>query len=157
MKHLGVIQTAACAALVLAAFSQQVARGDEWNDRTIVTFSNTVQVPGTILPAGTYVFKVLESPGNRYVVQISNERESHLFATLIAIPDSYMTREARRDDPLSPTEETTLITFYEAPAGQPEPIKEWIYPGDNYGRRFVYSKAEAELIAKTAHENVSTQ
>jgi hypothetical protein len=63
MKHLRVIQTAACAALVLAAFFQQVAWADEWNDRTVVTFSNTVQVPGTILPAGTYVFKVLESSG----------------------------------------------------------------------------------------------
>jgi hypothetical protein len=116
-----------------------------------------VQVPGTILPAGTYVFKVLESSGNRYVAQISNERESHVLATLIAIPDSYMTPQAWRDDPLSPTEETTLMTFYEAPIGQPEPIKEWIYPGDNYGRRFVYSKVEAELIAKTTHQNVPGQ
>jgi hypothetical protein len=103
------------------------------------------------------VFKVIESSGNRYVVQISNERESHVFATLIAIPDSYMTPGARRDDPLAPTEETTLITFYEAPMGQPEPIKEWIYPGDNYGRRFIYSKAEADSIAKAGHEKVPAQ
>jgi LPXTG-motif cell wall-anchored protein len=103
------------------------------------------------------VFKVLESNANRFTVQISNEREDHVFATLIAIPDYYGTARARREDPLSPTEDKTLITFYEAPSGQPLPIKEWFYPGQSYGREFVYSKHEAALIAAAGKETVPSE
>jgi hypothetical protein len=142
MKHLGLIPAAACAALVLAAFAPHSARADEWNDRTTVSFSNTVQVPGATLPAGTYVFKVLESSANRYIVEISNKREDHVFATLIATPDYYGTARARLEDPVTPTEDKTLITFYEAPSGQPEAVKEWFYPGQSFGLQFVYPKGE---------------
>lgn len=139
MKLLSLIPTAACAALLLAAFSPRAARADDWNDRTIVSFSNTVQVPGAILPAGTYVFEVLQSSADRFLVQISNQREDHVFATLIAVPDFYGTAHARREDPLAPTEDKTLITFSETPSGQPEAVKEWFYPGQSYGLEFVYS------------------
>jgi hypothetical protein len=140
MKHFSLIPTAACAALFLATLAPRSAQADEWNSRTIVSFSNPVQVPGATLPAGTYVFKVLESSANRDIVEVSNEREDHVFATLIAVPDYYGTAKARRDDPVAPTEDKTLITFYETSSGQPEAIKEWFYPGQAYGLEFVYSK-----------------
>ncbi len=151
MKCLGFFRTAACTALLFAALPPRAVRADDFNDRTIVKFSNTVRVPGTVLQAGAYVFKVLESSADRVVVQISDERESHVFATLIAIPDFYMTPQARRDDPQSPSFDETHMTFFEAGPGEPEAIKAWYYPSANMGREFVYSKAEKALIENTAH------
>jgi LPXTG-motif cell wall-anchored protein len=146
MKHLSIIQTAACAALFVAALSPRAVKADEWDKKTYLTFSGSVQVPGAVLPAGKYVFKLLESPADRYVVQIFNERENHIFATVLAIPDYKL------DPP-----DKTQISFYEAPAGQPEPIRAWFYPGDNYGREFVYNKHEAALIAQAGSQNVQTE
>jgi LPXTG-motif cell wall-anchored protein len=146
MKHLGFIKTAACAALLFGALSPRTVRADDWNKKTLMTFSDTVQVPGATLPAGTYVFKLAESNADRYIVQIFNERESHVFATVLAIPDFHLTPRDK-----------TLVIFYEAPAGQPQPIKAWFYPGDNIGRDFVYKKHEAALIAAAAKETVTSE
>jgi hypothetical protein len=145
MKQLGLIKIAACATLVLAAVSPRAVRADSWDRKTTISFSDKVQVPGTTLPAGKYVFKLWDSPADRYVVQIFNERQDHVFATLLTIP------EYRMNAP-----DKTVVSFYEAPAGQPQPIKAWFYPGDNNGREFVYSKAEADLIARAGHEVVPT-
>ena len=146
MKQLGLIKFAAGATLLLAALSPRAVRADSWDRKTTINFSDTVQIPGTTLPAGTYVFKLWDSQSDRYVVQIFNERQNHVFATLLTIP------EYRMNAP-----DKTVVSFYEAPAGQPQPIKAWFYPGDNNGREFVYSKAEADLIARAAHEKVSSE
>ena len=57
-------------------------------------------------------------------------------ATTIAIP-AYRTQVTDR----------TVITFYEAAAGQAEPIRNWYYPGDNFGQEFVYPKEHLRDIA----------
>jgi hypothetical protein len=143
MKHLGLIKTAACATLLLAAVSPRAARADNWDRKTTISFSDAVQIPGATLPAGKYIFKLWDSQSDRYVVQIFNERQNHVYATLLTIP------EYRQNPP-----DQTVISFYEAPAGQPQPIKAWFYPGDHNGREFIYSKAEANTIASVAHETV---
>lgn len=146
MKLLRVIQTAGCAALLFAALSPRTLRADDWNKKTLMTFSDAVQVPGATLPAGTYVFKLAESNADRYIVQIFNERENHIYATALAIADIHLTTSGK-----------TLVSFYEAPVGQPQPVKAWFYPGDNIGREFVYTKHEAALIAAVGKETVPSE
>jgi hypothetical protein len=34
------------------------AAADEWDEKTIFTFNGAVEIPGQVLSAGTYVFKV---------------------------------------------------------------------------------------------------
>jgi hypothetical protein len=63
------------------------AAADERDKKTIVTFSAPVEVPGKALPAGTYVFKLLDSTSNRNIVQIFDKDEKQLLATILAIPD----------------------------------------------------------------------
>ena len=128
----------ACAALLLAFFPVN-ANADEWNKRTIVTFSGPVEIPGKTLPAGTYVFKLLDSSSNRHVVQVFNEDETEILATILAIPDYR----------LKPTEKT-VITFAERATNMPEALRAWFYPGDNFGHEFVYPKAEAMELAEVA-------
>ena len=64
--------------VVLFALVAPAAMADDWNRKTTVTFSEPIEVPGVgqhILPAGTYVFKILDSQGERHIVQIFNARD----------------------------------------------------------------------------------
>src|SRR5437016_5685119 len=61
------------------------ANGDQWDKKTILTFTEPVELPGIVLPPGKYVFKLLDSLANRHVVQVFNESEDHIYATILAI------------------------------------------------------------------------
>ena len=123
------------AAAALAA-SLSVVRADTWDKKTTVSFSQPVEVPGAILQPGKYVMKLVDSQSDRHVVQFTNERQNHVYATAMAIP-AYRTQVTGH----------TVITFYEAAAGQAEPIRNWYYPGDNFGQEFVYPKEHLRDIA----------
>lgn len=129
--------------LVLICGTWSSARADEWNKKTVVTLSDSMQVPTMVLPAGTYVFKLAESPSNRNIVQVWSADESKLLTTFIAVPNYR----------LQPTGKT-IINFSERPSGEPEAIKEWFYPGDNFGQEFAYPKNEATKLAAANRENV---
>ena len=76
MDRFRLVVTIFCLSLVALAFLPS-AKADEWNKKTVVTFNEPVEVPGVgaqILPAGTYVFKLLDSPSDRHIVQIFNQR-----------------------------------------------------------------------------------
>ena len=105
------------------------AKADEWNKKTVVTFNVPVEVPGKVLPEGTYVFKLADSQSDREIVQIFTQDERELITTTLAIP--VYRRETTGD---------TVITFEERPSGSPEAVKRWFYPGDNYGFEFMYPK-----------------
>ncbi|MGI9071033.1 MAG: hypothetical protein ACR2JB_06850 [Bryobacteraceae bacterium] len=51
----------------------------------IVTFSSPVEIPGQVLEAGTYVFKLAHSESDRDLVQVFNKDETHLYGTFLAI------------------------------------------------------------------------
>jgi hypothetical protein len=119
------------------------ATADERNQKTVFTFTGPVEIPGRVLPAGTYVFKLFDSPANRHIVQVFSKDETHVFGTFLAIPDYRLHAS-----------EKTIITFSERPAGTPEAIKAWFYPGRNYGHEFVYPKNEAMALAQANHTPV---
>jgi hypothetical protein len=113
------------------------ANADQWNKKTYVTLSQSIEVPGAILPPGKYVFKLLDSQSNRHIVQILNDRENHVYSTSLAVPKERM-------EPVG----KTIITFYEVPGGGPEPVRAWFYPGDQIGQEFVYpAKRMAQIRA----------
>jgi hypothetical protein len=115
----------------------QRAAADDFDQKTVFTFSGPVEIPGQVLSAGTYVFKLADSSSDRNIVQVFNKDETHLYETFLAIPD-YRIKPAGK----------TIITFEERPAGSPEAVKAWFYPGENYGRDFVYPKPKATALAK---------
>lgn len=121
------------------------ARADEWNKKTILTVNEPIQVPNKVLPPGTYVMKLLDSPSNRHIVQIFDKNEQHLETTVLAIPNYR----------LEPTGKTQL-QFWETPPGQPKALRAWFYPGDNFGQEFAYPKSEAMQIAAETHQPVPT-
>jgi hypothetical protein len=135
-------------ALMGTTFSPS-AKADDWNRKTEITFSGPVEIPGVhltgwgVLPAGTYVFKILDSQSDRHIVQIFNKDETTIYATILAIPN-YRLRATDK----------TVITFSERPAGQPEALRAWFYPGRNWGEEFVYPKAKAIELAKATNTPV---
>jgi len=137
--------TVCCMALMGALLTPSV-RADAWNRKTVVTFSGPVEIPGVhlkgwgVLPAGTYVFKILDSQSDRHIVQIFSKDEKTVYATILAIPN-YRLRATDK----------TVITFRERPAGQPEALRAWFYPGRNWGEEFVYPKAKAVELARTTN------
>jgi LPXTG-motif cell wall-anchored protein len=131
------------AVAVLCATVLPSAQADTWNKKTIVTFSQDVEVPGKILPAGTYTFQLLDSNSDRHIVQIFNADGSQIIATILAINDYR----------LQPTGQT-VMKFSERPGDSPEALRAWFYPGKNWGDEFVYPKARAIEIAKITNTPV---
>src|SRR6202163_892244 len=125
------------------------ARADDWNRKTTITFSAPVEIPGVhlagwgVLPAGTYIFKILDSQSDRHIVQIFNQDETAVYATILAIPN-YRLRATDK----------TVMTFRERPAGEPEALRAWFYPGREWGEEFVYPKSRALILAKETHTAV---
>lgn len=131
MKRLRGAVVALCSMLLFVLFGATLApgaRADQWDKKTIVTFSDAVEIPGQVLPAGTYVFRLADSPSDRHIVQIWNGDENQLLATILTIPNT------RFEPP-----DRTLFQFDERPGSSPMAVKVWFYPGNNTGEEFVYS------------------
>jgi LPXTG-motif cell wall-anchored protein len=118
-------------------------RADELNKKTVMTFSQPIEIPGQILPAGTYTFKLLDSLSDRHIVQIFTADGTRLITTVLAI-NNYR---------LHPTGES-VVKFAERSGDNPEALKAWFYPGDNFGQEFVYPKPRAVQLAVAANEPV---
>ena len=114
-----------------------MAMADEWNQATKMTFSSSVEIPGKVLPAGTYWFKLLRDDPDRNIVQVWNSNRTELLSTILAIPDYRLHATGK-----------TVVKFEERPATQPEALEAWFYPGDNFGHEFVYPEARAKELAK---------
>jgi len=134
---------AVLALTLLSATLVPGARADEWNKKTVLTFSQPVEIPGQILPAGTYTFVLLDSPSDRHIVQIFNADGSQIITTVLAI-NNYR---------LKPTGDT-VVKFAERSGDNPEALKAWFYPGDNFGQEFVYPKQRAIELAVIVKEPV---
>jgi hypothetical protein len=134
--------TMLCGAMVAVTLAPTAA-ADESDKKTIVTFSAPVEIPGKALPAGTYVFKVLDTSATRNIVQVFDKDEKQLYATIMAVPDY------RLKPPDKP-----LIKFEERVSNAPEAIKAWFYPGDSNGWAFVYPHDRAVALAKRTKQGV---
>jgi len=119
------------------------ANADAWNKKTYVTISQSIEVPGAVLPPGKYVFKLLDSQSNRHIVQIMNAAENHVYTTNLAIAKERM----------EPADKT-ILTFYEMPGGGPEPVRSWFYPGDTIGQEFAYPRNRATEISQAVGQKV---
>jgi len=125
----------------LALFTAHVvpnARADQWDKKTILTINESIQVPNRLLPSGKYVFKLLNSPSDRHIVQMVNSEETESLTTILAIPNHQ----------LKLTDKSRFL-FWETPSGQPKAY---------VGNEFAYPKSTAVTIAaETRTEVPSTE
>jgi hypothetical protein len=132
-----------CGAALLAVCLAPAGHADEWTKLTYFTFSAPVDMPGVTLPAGTYRFELADPESSRRVVRVSAKDGSKVHGIFLSIANQK----------LEPANKP-LVMFKEAPAGAPEAVKAWWYPGETYGFEFVYPHDQAMKIARAAHESV---
>ena len=119
------------------------AAAGQWDKATKVTFSKPVEMPGFVLPAGTYLFRVVDVPSSRHVIQVFSPDEKHLYGTVLALPNIRLTPKSE-----------TVLEFAERPRGAPEAIRAWFHPGDTWGHEFVYPKVRAQQLAESTQSLV---
>jgi hypothetical protein len=129
--------------LGLALLSAPRAQADQWNKKTVITVNEPMRIPGLTLQPGKYVLKLADSSANRHIVQVFNEDESQILATILAIPN----------ERLEPTGDTVL-ELWETPKAAPRALRAWFYPGDNFGQEFSYPKDEATALTAEVHHEV---
>ena len=133
-----------CISLVCVMFSS-AALSQPWT-KASVTFTQPMEIPGAgaqVLPAGTYVFRLLDSLSDRHIVQVFSQDEAHIYATILAIANHRLQSTGQM-----------VMTFAEASAGSPPVVRAWFYPRDNWGQEFVYPKARAVELAKRSKQPV---
>ena len=140
MKIIKTVLAVLALTMFSAIFTSGV-RADGWDKKTVLTFSQPVEIPGQILPAGTYTFTISNSASDRHIVQIFNADGSQIIATVLAINNWR----------LQPTGDT-VIKFSERSGDNPEAVKAWFYPGDNFGQEFVYPREHLAEIAFVTRE-----
>lgn len=122
------------------------AQGGLPNQDTFFTFSQAVELPGTTLPAGTYLFALADGATNRHVVRVMSQDRKTLHATLLAIPN--YTLDKASDEP--------QVRFMEGPETGPQAVKVWFYPGRTTGHEFLYPRSQAMKLAARTGESVLT-
>lgn len=119
------------------------AHADECNELTYLTFSAPVALPGVTLPAGTYRFMHPDCATTVGVVRVSSQDGTHVYGTFQIIPEERTTPSVEPE-----------VVFGEMPAGSPEAIKAWFYPGETTGDEFVYPTNEAPTVAEAPAQEV---
>ena len=144
MKRVAVARNFAVVVFSIAlSLSLPGARADEGDEATEVTFSQPVQIPGQVLPAGTYWFVLPENIAQHEQVRIFNSKRTILYATLLTV-------NAQRVQP----SDKSAFNLTERGSGEPQAIVSWFYPGRLNGHEFRYSAQAKKELAKNKHVTV---
>lgn len=84
--HSRTVLATVCAIAFALSMTVVRAQADDWNKKTVLTVNRTIDVADTVLDPGQYVFRLLDASNDRHVVQIFNGDQSHIIATVLAVP-----------------------------------------------------------------------
>ena len=129
--------------IAFALFFELAAHADESDQATTITFSQAIQIPGQVLPAGTYLFKLASDDSDQNIVQIFNADRTVLYATL-------QTVATERQEPTA----DTVVALAEQGAGQPDVLLKWFYPGRETGNEFVYPRQKEKELAQDQQQTI---
>jgi hypothetical protein len=134
----------ALAFVVASMFTLPAARADEVDEASKITFSQAVQIPGQVLPAGTYWFVMGDINSNTNLVQIFSADHSIVYASILMIA-------TERPRP----SEKAAITFADRGPMEPEAIVSFFYHGRHSGHQFVYPKPEEQELARAKRQTIT--
>jgi hypothetical protein len=126
------------------------AYADVRDHSTQLTFSEPIQIPGRVLPAGSYLFRIANPDTGGNLVEVFNADGTVLYATV-------QTVSAQRPEPA----DETVVTLAEE-SGGPDVLLKWFYAGSLTGNEFLYSKQKEKELAQdtvqaiTVHEQTRT-
>jgi hypothetical protein len=145
MKRVTAIATATVLALLVALTLNVAAQQPDTRDRTIMTFSSAVELPGMRLEPGTYVFRIADT-ASRNVIQVLDQEEKNQLGQWLFVP-------AERPEVTG----DTVVTFRETSAASTPAVQFWYYPGEKIGKEFIYPKDQALRIAQRTGATVRTE
>jgi hypothetical protein len=145
MKRVTFIMTALVVAVLAVLTSRVAAQETNVQEVTYLTFSNTVEMPGVTLPAGTYMFRLADTP-SRNVVQVLDRDGKDIRGQWLFV-------QSERP----PVSGDTVIMFKENRAGATPAIQYWYFPGEKIGKEFIYPKEQAEKIAARTGQQDRTE
>src|SRR5438445_3300564 len=147
MKRFTSIAAAVFTAAFLTAATTASEQDSNINQRTFLTFSGPVQMPGVTLPAGKYVFRLADTALHN-VMQVFDGDEKRIIGQWFFIPKNRTTEEA------SAANGKPVVMFKELPEGFTPAIQYYFYPTDLTGKEFIYPKEQALKIAAATHQTV---
>jgi hypothetical protein len=147
MKRFTSIAAAVFTAAFLAAATTASAQDSNVDQRTFLTFSGPVQMPGVTLPAGKYVFKLAPTALHN-VMQVFDGEEKHIIGQWFFVPANRTNEEQSRANG------KPVVMFREMPEGMTPAVHFFFYPTDLTGKEFIYPKDQAVKIAAATHESV---
>lgn len=127
-----VLSTVAAFTLVVGLSAPRAEASTTHDNRTYFSFSQPVAIPGAVLPAGEYVFRLADPDSGRSIVQVLDRETGEVHGL-------FFTQQAERGS----IAEEPEVTLGEAPAGMTRSIHTWWYPGTTSGRSFLYTTGEA--------------
>ena len=147
MKRFTSLTAAVFTAAFLAAATSVSAQDSNVDQRTYLTFSGPVQMPGITLPAGKYVFKLAPTALHN-VMQVFDGEEKHIVGQWFFVPVE------RTNEEQSKADGKPVVMFREMPEGMTPAVHYFFYPTDLRGKEFIYPKDQALKIAAATHETV---
>ena len=145
MTRMMTIATAMAVTALVSLAPNVAAQQPDTRDKTIMTFSSPMELPGMRLDAGKYVFRVADT-ATRNVVQVLSEDEQKMLGQWLFVP-------AERPEVTG----DTVVTFRETNAASTPAVQFWYYPGEKIGKEFIYPKDQAQRIAARTGATVKTE
>jgi hypothetical protein len=145
MKRVKLIATALALTALAVLASGVAAQETNTSERTFLTFSSAVEMPGVTLQPGTYVFKLADTP-TRNVVQVWDRDEKNMIGHWLFV-------QAERPQVTG----DTVVMFKETREGTTPAVQYWYFPGEKIGKEFIYPKDQALRIAARTGVDVRSE
>ena len=145
MKCMLTIATVMAVTALATLAPNAAAQQPDTRDKTIMTFSSPIELPGLRLDAGKYVFRLADT-ASRNVIQVLSEDEQKVLGQWLFVSAE---RPEVTDD--------TVVTFRETNAAATPAVQFWYYPGEKIGKEFIYPKDQAQRIAARTGATVQTE
>lgn len=119
------------------------AKASEMDKEVRMTFSAPVQIPGKVLPAGTYVFRRWYMAGNPNAMLVMNADDQKPLGVVMYLPNSYENNAAPQWSAGGGDARANIhVSFGEPPANAPQPLSSWNYPGDPDNFKLAYPEGQ---------------
>ena len=110
-----------------------IARADEFDLRTEVTFQQPVQIPGMVLAPGTYIFTLVNPNDDRTDFMVINAQTNKTLEMVSGVPVSHKGK---------PVDVAEFVLVKGDKPGAPEKLQAWFYPDHDSGIEPVYPKGK---------------
>ena len=145
MKRVKLLATALALAVLAVLAGGAAAQETNVSERTFLTFSSAVEMPGVTLQPGTYVFKLADT-ASRNVVQVWDNDEKNMIGQWLFV-------QAERPEVTG----ENVVMFKETREGATPAVQFWYFPGEKIGKEFIYPKDQAQRIATRTGMDVRSE